>query len=48
MMDASVMPGSLARQRDRYLQLADPLAQSADPAEQKRLKEQLAPVAFGD
>jgi hypothetical protein len=33
---------------DRYLQLADPLAPSTHPAEQKGLKEQLAPLAFGD
>lgn len=35
-------------ERDRFLQIADRLARSADRAEQKRLKEELARLTFGD
>jgi hypothetical protein len=35
-------------ERDRFLQLADRLTRSKDPAEQERLKGELARVTFGD
>ena len=35
-------------ERDRFLQLADRLARSTDQAEQKRIKEELARLTFGD
>ena len=35
-------------ERDRFLQLADRLARSDDPAEQERIKEELARLTFGD
>jgi transcriptional regulator len=35
-------------ERERFLQLADRLARSTDPAEQKRIKEELARLTFGD
>jgi hypothetical protein len=35
-------------ERDQFLQLADRLASSEDPAEQARLKEELARLTFGD
>ena len=35
-------------ERDRFLQLADELTRSKDPAEQERIKEELARVTFGD
>jgi hypothetical protein len=35
-------------ERDRFLQLADRLAGSSDPAEQRQLKEELARLTFGD
>jgi hypothetical protein len=35
-------------ERRRFLDLADRLARSDDPAEQKRLKEELARLTFGD
>jgi hypothetical protein len=35
-------------ERDRFLQLADRLARSMDQAEQKRIKEELARLTFGD
>jgi hypothetical protein len=35
-------------QRNRFLQLADLLASSEDPAEQQRIKEELARLTFGD
>ncbi len=34
--------------RARFLELADGLANSTDPDEQSRLKEELARMAFGD
>jgi hypothetical protein len=36
-----------ARERERFLELAERLTRSADPAEQKRLKEELARLTFG-
>jgi hypothetical protein len=35
-------------ERDRFLQLADRLAGSSNPAEQQQLKEELARLTFGD
>lgn len=35
------------RERERFLQLADRLTHTTDPAEQKRLKEELARLTFG-
>jgi hypothetical protein len=35
-------------ERNRFLQLADRLASSKDPAEQERIKEELARLTFGD
>lgn len=37
-----------ATERDRFLQLADRLTRSPDPLEQKRIKEDLARLTFGD
>jgi hypothetical protein len=36
------------RERQRFLDLADRLARSTESAEQKRLKEELARLTFGD
>jgi predicted transcriptional regulator len=36
------------QERTRFLELADRLAHSRDPAEQKRLKEDLARMTFGE
>jgi hypothetical protein len=36
------------RERQRFFELADRLARSSRPAEQKRLKEELARLTFGD
>ena len=36
------------RERQQFLQLAERLAQSKDPAEQARLKEELARITFGE
>ena len=35
-------------ERNRFLQLADRLTSSKDPAEQERIKEELARLTFGD
>jgi hypothetical protein len=35
-------------ERDRFLQLADRLTSSKDPAEQEQIKEELARLTFGD
>jgi hypothetical protein len=35
-------------ERNRFLQLADRLTNSKDPAEQRRIKEELARLTFGD
>ena len=35
-------------ERERFLDLAERLTQSSDPIEQKRLKEDLARMTFGD
>ena len=35
-------------ERDRFLQLAERLAQSTDRADQKAIKEELARLTFGD
>jgi len=35
-------------ERSRFLQLADRLASSEDPAEQQQIKEELARLTFGD
>ncbi len=35
-------------ERDRFLKLADRLMGSKDPAEQERIKEELARLTFGD
>ena len=35
-------------ERNRFLQLADRLSSSKDPAEQQRIKEELARLTFGD
>jgi hypothetical protein len=35
-------------ERDRFVQLADQLTRSKDAAEQKRIKEELARLTFGD
>ena len=35
-------------ERERFLQLADRLTKSKDNAEQERIKEELARLAFGD
>jgi hypothetical protein len=36
------------RERQRFLDLADQLARSTESAEQKRLKQELARLTFGD
>ena len=36
------------QEKKRFLELADNLARSADPKEQKRLKEELARMTFGE
>jgi len=36
------------REKKRFLELAERLARSDDPAEQKRLKEELARMTFGE
>ena len=36
------------QERERFLDLADRLARSRDPAEQTRLKEELARMTFGE
>ena len=36
------------RERNRFFELADRLAHSRDPEEQKRLKEELARMTFGE
>jgi hypothetical protein len=36
------------RERERFMDLADRLTRSTDPADQKRLKEELARLTFGD
>lgn len=36
------------RERKRFFELADRLARSRDPEEQKRLKEELARMTFGE
>lgn len=36
------------RERAQFLELADRLAKAADPGEQRRLKEELARMTFGD
>lgn len=36
------------KEKERFLGLADRLARSRDPEEQKRLKEQLARMTFGE
>ena len=36
------------REKERFFDLADRLAQSSDAAEQQRIKEELARLTFGD
>jgi hypothetical protein len=38
---------SAAEERKRFFELADRLAQTSDPEEQSRLKEELARMTFG-
>jgi len=40
--------GIEARERERFFELADRLARSCDTAEQKRLKDELARMTFGE
>jgi predicted DNA-binding protein len=39
---------TLEQEKERFLGLADRLARSRDPEEQKRLKEELARMTFGE
>ena len=39
---------SVSSERERFFQLADRLARSRDAEEQKRLKEELARMTFGE
>jgi predicted DNA-binding protein len=39
---------SQEKEKSRFFELADRLARSSDPAEQKRLKEELARMTFGE
>lgn len=50
MMPKSVVPGGEAREqeRKRFLDLADRLTRIRDPEEQRRLKEELARLTFGE
>jgi len=39
---------STENERQRFFELADQLTKSSDPAERKRLKEELARITFGE
>jgi hypothetical protein len=47
---AELVESGLAQdaERNRFLQLADRLTTSMDPAEQEQIKEELARLTFGD